>query len=39
MMDEHTGYTGKMFYPGSPADNVLKNFIDNNMERLGGGAS
>jgi len=33
MMNEHTGYTSKLFYPGNPADNVLKNFIIN-MERL-----
>jgi hypothetical protein len=33
MRDEHTGYTRRMYYPGNPADNVLKNFIFN-MERL-----
>jgi hypothetical protein len=33
MRDEHTGYTSRMYYPGNPADNVLKNFIFN-MERL-----
>jgi len=35
MMNQHTGYTSKLFYPGSPADNVLKNFM-RNMKREGG---
>ncbi len=29
MTDEHTGYTSKLFYPGNPADNVLKNYLIN----------
>ena len=29
MINTHAGYTSKLFYPGNPADNVLKNFIEN----------
>ena len=29
MINMHAGYTSKLFYPGNPADNVLKNFIEN----------
>ena len=29
MISMHAGYTSKLFYPGNPADNVLKNFIEN----------
>ena len=29
MISTHAGYTSKLFYPGNPADNVLKNFIEN----------
>lgn len=29
MIEAHTGYTSKLFYPGNPADSVLKNFLRN----------